>query len=197
MPVPRSTYSIWSGSRFYAARSTLYGRNTVGGAINLITKKPTDELAGKLAATLGDYDQQDITATLNVPLVGPNGLLGNTTDSRLNLKATVGSLQRDGYWDNDFVRAPNDKLGDQDREVGHVQVQWLPNDALSFLYAYDRTEVDETGWPVVITDYNPRTHPQLAPFVSDGGSSRYPSRLRAIHGRRGRGPKPDGRMGYR
>lgn len=155
-------------------QGTLYGRNTVGGAINLITKKPTDELTGKIATTLGDYGQRDITATLNVPLVGPNGVLGNSGDSRLNLKATVGSLKRDGYWDNNFSGALNDDLGDKDREVGHVQLEWLPTEGLSFLYAYDNSDIDETGWPMRLTAYNPAIAPGLAPYVSTGGSSDHP-----------------------
>jgi len=154
-------------------QGTLYGRNTVGGAVNLITKKPTDEVGGKFAVTLGDYGQQDMRATFNAPLLGPEGLLGNS-DSRLIVKGTLASLQRDGYWDNDYVDALDDELGDKDRVVGHGQVLWAPTDDLSFLYSYDKSDIEETGWPLVLTDYNATTHPQLAPYVSDGDTSNIP-----------------------
>src|SRR5210317_30930 len=38
-------------------QGTLYGRNTMGGAVNYVTKKPDDEFEGRVHATLGKYGQ--------------------------------------------------------------------------------------------------------------------------------------------
>lgn len=49
-------------------QGTLYGRNTTAGVINIITKKPTDELGGDLSITLGNYNTQKIKGALNIPV---------------------------------------------------------------------------------------------------------------------------------
>ncbi len=116
-------------------QGTLYGRNTVGGAINLVTKKPYYEFGGNLTVTMGNYDKRDIKGTVNVPL-----------SDTLALKATVASLNRDGYWDNLGPSGPED-VGDQDREAAHVQLQWQPSDAVSLLYGFDSTDADEKAVP--------------------------------------------------
>ncbi|BFM09285.1 TonB-dependent receptor [Halioxenophilus aromaticivorans] len=136
-------------------QGTLYGRNTVGGAVNLITAKPnTEQLDGSVFVTLGEYNQQDVRGVVNVPL----------TDT-MAVKINLASLNRDGYFDNNFR---NTEEADRDRLVGRLQWSWDISENANLLYAYDHTEVDEKPWPVTLMDYNPATHPQLAPYVSDG-----------------------------
>lgn len=49
-------------------QGTLFGRNTIGGAINIITRKPTNELEGEFSAGYGNYDAWNIAAILNAPV---------------------------------------------------------------------------------------------------------------------------------
>jgi iron complex outermembrane recepter protein len=49
-------------------QGTLYGRNSAGGAINIITKKPTDELDGYVDASFGNFDTQKYSAAIGGPL---------------------------------------------------------------------------------------------------------------------------------
>jgi len=49
-------------------QGTLYGRNSVGGSINVITNKPTDELSGHVDALIGDYNARIFRGWANVPL---------------------------------------------------------------------------------------------------------------------------------
>lgn len=53
-------------------QGTYFGRNAVGGALNLTTKKPTDEFEGEVIVGLEDYDDAgesyNITGILNVPV---------------------------------------------------------------------------------------------------------------------------------
>ena len=50
-------------------QGTLYGKNSVGGAINLITGRPQfDEISQMVSVDLGDYDLEKIRYTLNYPL---------------------------------------------------------------------------------------------------------------------------------
>jgi iron complex outermembrane receptor protein len=49
-------------------QSLRYGKNVVGGLINYITKKPTDEFEGSLEGTVGDYDRFDVAGSARGPL---------------------------------------------------------------------------------------------------------------------------------
>src|SRR5690606_32697290 len=43
-------------------QGTLFGRNTIGGAISITSKRPMGELGGKLEATVGNYDRFEVAA---------------------------------------------------------------------------------------------------------------------------------------
>ncbi len=141
-------------------QGTLYGRNTAGGAVNFITKKPTHEFGGFVTATVGNYGQRDLKGTINVPLI----------QDVLALKATGGLLNRDGYWENTTTGAD---LADKDREVAHVQLQWEPTDNFSLLYSYDMTDIDESMWPLRPVATSAARAPQIGQFVRDDRSSRF------------------------
>jgi outer membrane receptor protein involved in Fe transport len=49
-------------------QGTLYGKNTTGGTISFYTADPTDQLGGKIEASVGNYDAYNLTGVLNVPL---------------------------------------------------------------------------------------------------------------------------------
>jgi iron complex outermembrane recepter protein len=49
-------------------QGTLYGRNATGGAINLVTAKPTDTAEGYLNLTVGNYDLLKVDAAISGPL---------------------------------------------------------------------------------------------------------------------------------
>jgi len=50
-------------------QGTLYGRNTTGGAIKLVTKLPTNEFEAQLTLGLGNYDRHVVDAIVNVPII--------------------------------------------------------------------------------------------------------------------------------
>ena len=67
-------------------QGTLYGRNATGGAINVISNKPTDEFSGAGTIDIGNYRTKIISGFINVPLT-------STLDARL----AVQSSQHAGY----------------------------------------------------------------------------------------------------
>lgn len=67
-------------------QGTLYGRNTVGGAIKLNSVKPQFENGGKMSATLGNYGRQEFRATGNVQM-----------SDRTAFRITGFSRERDGF----------------------------------------------------------------------------------------------------
>jgi len=154
-------------------QGTLYGRNTMGGAVNYVTKKPTDELAGRLSTTVGKFNQRDLKGMLNVPLLGADSALGE-----LNARVSLASIQRDGTQKNSLPNAVDKELGTKDREVATVQLMWRPLDNLSLNYSYDYMKVDEvpeTSWATG-TNPNSSAGPLLAPFVK-AKESRRPGRI--------------------
>src|SRR5689334_12704461 len=54
-------------------QGTLYGRNSVGGSINVITNKPTDTLGGSVDALIGDYAAHIFRGWVNAPLIDEPG----------------------------------------------------------------------------------------------------------------------------
>ncbi|MES2753111.1 MAG: TonB-dependent receptor [Pseudomonadota bacterium] len=71
-------------------QGTLYGRNTVGGAVKYVTRRLPDHVAVSARATYGSYDQLDGVATLSAPI----------GDGTLRVGGSVARLTRDGFGDN-------------------------------------------------------------------------------------------------
>src|SRR5688572_29280947 len=48
-------------------QGTLFGRESIGGAVRIFTKRPTEEFGGTFKGTVGTYDRHDATASINLP----------------------------------------------------------------------------------------------------------------------------------
>ena len=70
-------------------QGTLYGRNTIGGAIKYVSIQPEPEFSAEVEAGIGNYGQHELSAVLNVPL-------SDSVFSRFSL----GRLDRDGWSEN-------------------------------------------------------------------------------------------------
>ena len=73
-------------------QGTLYGRNATGGAVNIVTRHPTDDFSGYLNATYGNYDALRLEGAISGPIVP--GML----KARIAFKRD----HRDGYRENLF-----------------------------------------------------------------------------------------------
>ncbi|TAJ72770.1 MAG: TonB-dependent receptor [Phenylobacterium sp.] len=74
-------------------QGTLYGRNSVGGSINIITNKPTGEFGAGVDAILGNYDARTFRGFVNVPLVTDG-------DMQIAARLTAVSAEHDPYTKN-------------------------------------------------------------------------------------------------
>ncbi len=79
-------------------QGTLYGRNAMGGVVNIITRQPTNQMSGFFQADLGNYNQQKYTVSYKTPLI----------KDKLYIGAAAVYNQRDGYYHNEFNNRPYD-----------------------------------------------------------------------------------------
>jgi iron complex outermembrane receptor protein len=79
-------------------QGTLYGRNAMGGAINIITKQPTNTSTGFADIVIGNYNKKRISAGFKTPLI----------KDKLFFGASLLSDKRDGFYTNKFTKSPYD-----------------------------------------------------------------------------------------
>jgi iron complex outermembrane receptor protein len=113
-------------------QGTLFGRNTIGGAISITTVKPEPdgEFGGTIGAAAGTDDRLDVKGALDLPV-------SDTFAARLS-GAMFG---QDGYVD----RTDGTDLGDDDTTTGRLALAWRPNDRLSADVAFEVTRDRENG----------------------------------------------------
>ncbi len=112
-------------------QGTLYGRNTTGGALKVITKRPGPEPEGSIEASYGEYDRWNLKGTVNVPL----------SDSFF-LRANAYVEQGDGYSDNLFT---GDEVNDRDGYGGRLALRYEGSSSFSADFAADYYESDQAG----------------------------------------------------
>lgn len=138
-------------------QGTLFGRNTIGGAISVVTRTPRDEFAFQGQVTGGSYKRQDIAATVDVPF-----------SDRLLSTITVTSSQRDGYQeripypggvgvtvpDENFNKSGyainGSTLGGMNQHVIRAKFLWKAMDALKVTLTADWTHEDQSATPTTV-----------------------------------------------
>jgi iron complex outermembrane receptor protein len=119
-------------------QGTLFGRNTIGGLINITTTQPTGELGAKVRVGVEDYNTWYADGIFNVGI----------TDS-LAAKLTLAKRdQREGYYDN--VTLDKD-AGKNDYESYGINLLWDATDDLAFEYTYKKEETDQDTPPLLNT----------------------------------------------
>ncbi len=121
-------------------QGTLFGRNTIGGAVLLNSKKPTDEFSGNAEVKLGSDDMRNAVLNFNVPL-----------SENLFSKISLASSKRDGYVERVYDGV---ELGDDDSLAGRVALLWQASDQLTVLLTADYTKENEQGAPAVSLGVN-------------------------------------------
>ena len=106
-------------------QGTLFGRNTIGGLVNVRRNTPTGELGGKISATYGRFNQFDLKGVLNLPAIAGG-----------KIKAKIAAIRLDGggYFYN---TTRNAREGDNDLVMVSPQVQFDVSDTINLLVSYD------------------------------------------------------------
>ncbi|MDJ0275297.1 TonB-dependent receptor [Sphingomonas sp. 2R-10] len=124
-------------------QGTLYGRNTIGGAIKYVTKRLGHDYAATARASYGAYNQFDLVGQVTVP-IGDTFAIGGA----------IARYKRDGYGTNLTTGADQ---YDKDVLAARVSAEWTPTDRIFVRVAGDRT-LDRS---------NPRHGTRLLPNGTD------------------------------
>ena len=87
-------------------QGTLFGRNTTGGAVLLVPRKPTDRFEGYVEGALGNYDMERLQAVVNVPISdGARLRLGMDRMTRTGYLKNVSGIGPSDFADVDYIAA--------------------------------------------------------------------------------------------
>src|SRR5690606_32645828 len=98
--------------------------NAVGGAISMVSKKPTGELGLDLTAGISNFNGRSVKAHLNLPEF-----------AGFSIKLDGVWTKRDGWVDNPLPNASD--YSEVNRRGVRVSVMWEPAPNLNVLYSYD------------------------------------------------------------
>lgn len=153
-------------------QGTLFGRNVTGGALNLRTKRPTEEFEAKIRAGLGSYDNREISALVSGPLT-----------EEVSAKLSVMYKEHEGYWDNRTLNTTHGateslvvrpaisyrgesfdislltEFGSMEGDGAGVRTYWADGEQLFDPYAdnftlQNKTETSDLEWTNVIVEAN-------------------------------------------
>ena len=115
-------------------QGTMFGRNTIGGVINIITRKPQDEFSAKVSAGYGNYNRLDVGASATGPLV-PGVLSANLG---------LAHSEHDGYVENLFPGGPDAEASED--IVARGSLRLTPTDAFEALVSADYGDSEGTHY---------------------------------------------------
>lgn len=166
-------------------QGTLYGRNTLAGAVNLITKAPSGSLGGSIDLSYGNHDYWRARGILNLPQVGV-----------FSAKLSGLIARRDGFVDivdNPYpdVATAGPRIGDEarslDSKTAAFQLRAEPNERLTLDYRFDWSVVDQVPPLSQLVGvapggiFDPNSPAYDAPFV---GGTTFPADLYVASRRR-------------
>jgi iron complex outermembrane receptor protein len=123
-------------------QGTLFGRNTIGGAIHIVSKRPEPELGGSARITLGSDSLSRWEGMLNVPV-----------NETVRMRGSFMRTKQGGYV-SDRTGTISD-AGDKDSWAARTTLEWLPTDQVAVTLRADVTRERQGPAPNVLVALNP------------------------------------------
>ncbi|HLF32174.1 MAG TPA: TonB-dependent receptor [Xanthomonadales bacterium] len=132
-------------------QGTLYGRNSAGGTINIISRKPGDEVESKFQANIG-----------NESLLQLEGYISGPLSESLSGSFSASHSAHDGYREMILPTAQVDEIDDEDTQSFRGQLRFLTGEDTEILLRADYSQWDQTvlGYDKVLV------FPSLTPTVN-------------------------------
>jgi iron complex outermembrane receptor protein len=112
-------------------QGTLFGRNTIGGAVSVTSRRPGDELAGEARLTIGKFNRMDFAGAVDLPI-----------SETLRARASFIGKTRDG---NVRRVVTGERMGDENSILGRLTLLYDPSDTLDVTIALDKTRIREAS----------------------------------------------------
>nr|WP_319395847.1 TonB-dependent receptor [uncultured Desulfobacter sp.] len=113
-------------------QGTLYGKNAVAGAINIITRQPDNDFRGKFSVDVGEDYKKEVSLNLSGPIV----------QDKLFFGLSGQYYNKDGWIKNGYT-------GDDENDLiywyGKGQLRWTPADNLDIRFIFSQQEYDNGG----------------------------------------------------
>jgi iron complex outermembrane receptor protein len=153
-------------------QGTLFGKNTIGGAVHVISAKPKPGREQNFSIILGNFSRAELRGVLNAPL-----------SDKLLMRASLGLVRRGGYLRRLRPLAPLDALEQVNRtpanldpeggdrsQAARLQLRWLPKDTLIVDLAFDASLKRNTQGANHIDAIDPRfgSFPIYNQLISEG-----------------------------
>jgi iron complex outermembrane receptor protein len=139
-------------------QGTLFGRNTEGGAVSIVTKEPTGEFGGRVTGGVGNYGSHTVEGHIDLPAFA-------------NLAIKIDALQQ--HQDPTVKNPLAGQAGwnQYDRKGGRISAKWTPFDGFSALVSYDKSKDENTPNYSQLVNFNPNGLPvaTLAQITANGG----------------------------
>jgi iron complex outermembrane receptor protein len=150
-------------------QGTLYGRNATGGAVNLITAKPTAALDGYVRLTYGNYNNIIAEAAVGGPIT-----------QGVRARIAVQRIKRDGFGENEFT---GHDIDDANQWSGRAHLELLPTDKLNVLLTGEIHTEDDRSLAI---KFRERSFPQFTPpnplsSVGDRDGASFASNVRNLN----------------
>ncbi|MCB1693316.1 MAG: TonB-dependent receptor [Pseudomonadales bacterium] len=122
------TYDVERVEVLRGPQGALYGRNALGGAMNIISRRPGDELDFNITGVAGELGYAGVDAIVNVPV-----------NDTFGIRASYVHDERDDGFYKDINGNPIDTTSFDHARIG---MQWKPSDALKVYYSFDDSTED-------------------------------------------------------
>ena len=124
-------------------QGTLYGRNTLGGVINVESRRPTNFFTADADLSFGNYSTQDYRGAVSGPIV----------KDKLYFTLSGGFVQRDGYSRNLFN---GQDIDNRNHIFGRTELLWTPTDRLDIRFMINGERDRDGDFPI----YDLASHPR-------------------------------------
>ncbi len=137
-------------------QGTLFGRNTEGGALSLVTRAPTGEFGARMTAGLGNYGSRNAEAHVDLPAF-----------------ANI-ALKFDGVYQHQDPTVKDPLEGSTgwnyyDRKGGRAAARWTPIDGFTADFSYDYAKDENTPQYSQLINYNPKGY-AVGSYTPAGGT---------------------------
>lgn len=122
-------------------QGTLFGRNTIAGAIQYVTNGPKKDFGGYVTGTYGAYDRTDLETAINLPV-----------SDTFALRVAARYADRDGYV---YDQTRKTDRGAETTKAVRVRALWTPTDQLTVNLKAEHIDFKNNGRAALATAVNP------------------------------------------